>query len=480
MKTVIYCRKSTDREDMQQLSLASQIDEAKKIAEENWYQVVEVITESMTAKNPWRPEFARMMQMFHEWKAECIITWKLNRLARNPIDEWSIKWAIQNGIVKIIHTSDSIFKTWDNVLVMGMYFWMSTQYIIELKKDVERWMKKRVKSWEIITRVPLWYINNKITKSVDLDEEKAHYINRIFELRCKWKTLNQIKDIINEEGLRSYFWNKLWKSNIELILKNHFYYWAMSYAWELYKWNHEPIISKKVWDEANSFWKWITFQKNANNPIFALKWIVKHKESWKVLTASLAKKKYIYFHIHGESKLKERMWINQNIILDYFNRNIGMYSIPENLKEVILKWFKWFFDLKLNDVEKERKILNKKISDLKKKKKALLELRTSGELEKDEYMEEKNEIINNEIWLLNRLSDLSNQDNGILQKLSDTVELLTDLNSKRKTLDEANKLQFIKYIAVELNFDNKKRLYIKEKPLFEVIRNQNKKKWWVI
>jgi DNA invertase Pin-like site-specific DNA recombinase len=35
MKAIIYCRKSADREDMQQLSLDSQIEEAKRIAEQN-------------------------------------------------------------------------------------------------------------------------------------------------------------------------------------------------------------------------------------------------------------------------------------------------------------------------------------------------------------------------------------------------------------------------------------------------------------
>jgi DNA invertase Pin-like site-specific DNA recombinase len=33
MKAIIYCRKSTDRSDRQQLSVENQVDEAKKIAQ---------------------------------------------------------------------------------------------------------------------------------------------------------------------------------------------------------------------------------------------------------------------------------------------------------------------------------------------------------------------------------------------------------------------------------------------------------------
>jgi len=80
MKAIIYCRKSTDREDRQQLSLKAQVEECKKMVENEWYEIVEVIEESMTAKKPWRTEFAKMMQMFYEWQADVIVTWKLNRL----------------------------------------------------------------------------------------------------------------------------------------------------------------------------------------------------------------------------------------------------------------------------------------------------------------------------------------------------------------------------------------------------------------
>lgn len=91
MKAIIYCRKSTDRSDRQQLSVENQVDEAKKIALREWLELVEIIRESKSAKDPGRPWFNKMMSLINKWKVDCIITWKLNRLARNPIDEGSIK-----------------------------------------------------------------------------------------------------------------------------------------------------------------------------------------------------------------------------------------------------------------------------------------------------------------------------------------------------------------------------------------------------
>ena len=142
MKAIIYCRKSTDRADRQQLSIENQVEEAQKIAQREWLEVFEIIRESKSAKDPWRPWFNKMMSLINKGKVDCIITWKLNRLARNPIDEGSIKWSLQNGLIRAIYTQGEVFKTGDNVLIMGMHFGMSTQYILELKADSMRWVKK--------------------------------------------------------------------------------------------------------------------------------------------------------------------------------------------------------------------------------------------------------------------------------------------------------------------------------------------------
>lgn len=52
MKTIIYCRKSTDREDRQVQSLTDQKKWCEDMAKTLEYEVVEVISEAITGKNP--------------------------------------------------------------------------------------------------------------------------------------------------------------------------------------------------------------------------------------------------------------------------------------------------------------------------------------------------------------------------------------------------------------------------------------------
>ncbi len=61
-KYFLYARKSTESEDRQVLSIDSQINELKTIAEREGLQIVAVLHESRSAKALGRPVFADMME----------------------------------------------------------------------------------------------------------------------------------------------------------------------------------------------------------------------------------------------------------------------------------------------------------------------------------------------------------------------------------------------------------------------------------
>ena len=82
----LYARKSSENEDKQVASVPSQIEELRKLAQQMNLNIVEVFTEEKSAKAPGRQVFSQMIEDIHKGRAEGIICWKLDRLARNPID----------------------------------------------------------------------------------------------------------------------------------------------------------------------------------------------------------------------------------------------------------------------------------------------------------------------------------------------------------------------------------------------------------
>ena len=82
----IYCRKSTEDDDHQSLSLDSQVRELTRFAAEHALPIVGTICESASAKMPGRPLFVSLLKRIARGEAEGIIAWHPDRLARNAID----------------------------------------------------------------------------------------------------------------------------------------------------------------------------------------------------------------------------------------------------------------------------------------------------------------------------------------------------------------------------------------------------------
>jgi DNA invertase Pin-like site-specific DNA recombinase len=91
----MYCRKSSEAEDRQILSIVSQISELKRYATQKGITIATVLTEAKSAKASGRPVFNSMMERLYRGEADGILCWKLDRLAHNPVDGGSIIWAMK-------------------------------------------------------------------------------------------------------------------------------------------------------------------------------------------------------------------------------------------------------------------------------------------------------------------------------------------------------------------------------------------------
>jgi site-specific DNA recombinase len=83
LKYFIYCRKSSEDDDRQMLSIVGQLSELNAMTERDRLSVVETLTESKSAREPGREVFNEMLRRIDRGEANAILTWKLDRLARN-------------------------------------------------------------------------------------------------------------------------------------------------------------------------------------------------------------------------------------------------------------------------------------------------------------------------------------------------------------------------------------------------------------
>lgn len=157
----LYVRRSQDSEDRQMASLEDQKIEMMRVAKQLNIKVVDVIEESQSAKKPGRPKFNQMLERIHKGEANGILCWKLNRLARNPIDGGQISWLLQQGVIQHIQTQGRDYKPTDNVLMMAVELGMANQFVNDLSVDVKRGLRlKTERGWMAQSWLPIGYKHN--------------------------------------------------------------------------------------------------------------------------------------------------------------------------------------------------------------------------------------------------------------------------------------------------------------------------------
>jgi len=253
-KFFLYARKSTDEPDRQILSIEAQIHELKEFAEREHLEIVDTFIESQTAKEPGRPIFNQMLSLIEKGKANGIVAWHPDRLARNSVDGGRIIYLID--IAKVVALKFPTFwfeATPQGKFMLSIAFGQSKYYVDNLSENVKRGLRQKVRRGEQSGQAPTGYLNDKANRVIVPDPARFKLVREIFELYATGShSLKEVRDICSARGLVSRNGNVLTISNFQMILRNPFYYGAFKFNGEVYQGKHKPAITKKLFDQCQA------------------------------------------------------------------------------------------------------------------------------------------------------------------------------------------------------------------------------------
>jgi len=432
MKYFIYCRKSTESEDRQVLSIESQRNEVAKSFETlPDVQVVEVLTESYSAKAPGRPIFDEMLRRIDKGDAEGIIAWHPDRLARNSLDGGRLIYLLDQGKLKDLKFSTFTFENnSQGKFMLSIIFGYSKYYVDSLSENIRRGNRAKIaRGWRPNT-APIGYLNDKNTQTIIPDPDRFLLVRKLFDHAITGQySLRKLRELTMQWGLKTRIQKRrggkyLSISAIHRLLQNPFYVGKLVWAGEAHKGAHEAMLTE---DEFKMVQSAISRpgEPTPKRHTFPFTGLINCGECGSLITAEHKTNrhgsKYTYYHCtrrRSDYRCRQRS-VRAEYLDEMIMTALGRLTIPERFHDLLLKVLTDQKQGATANREKQLHSLQHGIKAVQRASVNLTTLRIQEQISEAEFAEQRQLLKDEESRLKNETQNVEQSSNWF-----ETAELL--------------------------------------------------------
>lgn len=260
IKYCLYARKSTEADELQALSIDSQIKEMLDMATKENMNIAEIRKESHSAKDSGqRPIFNQLLADIRNGIFNGILCWAPDRLSRNAGDLGATVDLMDQGKLIEIRSHGQKFTNNPNEKFLLMILGSQAKLENDHKGvNVKRGLRAKCEQGWRPGPPPLGYIHDKYAskgnKKVFIDPKRATIIKKIFEKVAyeQWSGRTLLRWIIDDTDFKTRNNKNITLSMIYRMLSDPFYYGEFEYpigSGKWYKGGHDSIISKTLFEK---------------------------------------------------------------------------------------------------------------------------------------------------------------------------------------------------------------------------------------
>ncbi len=473
---IAYCRKSSESEERQVLSIESQIKELTDLSKRLNLNASEILTESQSAKYPGRPMFNEMMKKIYKSQVKGIISWKLDRLARNPIDGSALVWAIDQGKIQEIITPHGTFLNNSNdKFLMQLEFGMAKKYVDDLSDNVKRGNRAKLEKGWLPCLPPLGYLNEPKERTIIKDQERFPLVRKMWDLLLQNVQPSRILEMANDEwGFRTRTHKKtgnkpLTPSGLYEIFGNPFYHGLIKRKEGVFQGKHEPMITEEEYWRAQE----ILGRKGRPRPKnhqFAFTGLIRCAECGSMVTAEERDNRYGYHYVYYHCTKKKRnivchqRYINIKNLEDQIKEYLGKIHIPKKLLDLALEYLK---EEEKDEGERYlnvRRSIEKALVDCQRKLENLNQMRLKELIDDEEYLNEKKKLMGERCSLGERLKNGYGNGNQALELTEKTIIFANQAKDRFQNGSLEDKRSILQGLGSNLFLKDQKLILQAEKP----------------
>lgn len=252
MRYFHYCRKSTDDDEHQILSLESQEREnLRRFESQPDIEIIEKIEESQSAKHPGRPLFNAMLDRIERGEADGVIAWDPDRIARNSIDGGRVIYLLDIGTLKDLKFSTYTFENSPQGKYMLQMMFANAKYHVDaLSVHIKRGNRTKAENGWWPHAAPVGYRNGHDEEPpIVADAERFALVKRLFEeMLTGTVTVPRLREMARRWGLTTRRRKRrggkpLSISGLYRVLTNPFYAGVLEWEGRVMPGKHEPMIT---------------------------------------------------------------------------------------------------------------------------------------------------------------------------------------------------------------------------------------------
>lgn len=201
-----------------------------------------------------------MLAYIQEHAVDYVIVHKVDRLARNRLDDAQIHVIIREAGAQLISATEGIDETPSGMLLHGIMSSIAEFYSRNLANEVVKGMEQKAKTGGTPGRAPLGYKNVRVANSegrevrtIVVDSERAPHIKWAFEQYATgdW-TLKPLAAELERRGLKTRRGPKsparpLSYNGLARLLATPYYKGEVTYRGVRYAGRHEPLVDELTW-----------------------------------------------------------------------------------------------------------------------------------------------------------------------------------------------------------------------------------------